>query len=160
LDVDRALDLMRQPGLFEAPFEPQHRRDWRIAANQMVGVAVFRVDRRFWCAGTCSFPRRTLAWLENRICTLCQLVVQRSGDVEPERRELGTLAFLFVHLSAVKIRPPQVSGGDLGRPFQLAPDRSSWPALQPCRSALIDVATNQNQKNIIFISGCKFHCCF
>ena len=43
LDVDRALDLMRQPGLFEAPFEPQHRRDWRIAADQMVGVAVFRV---------------------------------------------------------------------------------------------------------------------
>ena len=96
LDVDRALDLMRQPGLFEALFDPLSiGGGWRIAADQMVGLAVFRVERRFWCAGTCSFSRRTLAWLENRICTLCQLVVQRSGDAEPERRELGTLAFLF-----------------------------------------------------------------
>ena len=96
LDVDRALDLMRQPGLFEGLFDPLSiGGGWRIAADQMVGLAVFRVERRFWCAALAHSLAALWHGLRIAYARCARLVVQRSGDAEPERRELGTLAFLF-----------------------------------------------------------------
>ena len=97
LDVDRALDLMRQPGLFEGLFDPLSiGGGWRIAADQMVGVAVFRVLSGDFGALALAHSLAAL-WHGLRIAyaRCARLVVQRSGDAEPERRELGTLAFLF-----------------------------------------------------------------
>ena len=61
----------------------------------MVGVAVFRVSGDFGALALAHSLAALWHGLRIAYARCARLVVQRSGDAEPERRELGTLAFLF-----------------------------------------------------------------
>ena len=97
LDVRQRLGLKATARPFsEALFDPLSiGGGWRIAADQMVGVAVFRVSGD--SSALALAHSRAALWHGLRItyARCASWLVQRSGDAEPEGRELGTLAFLF-----------------------------------------------------------------